>query len=107
MGFPFFLVYRHRAMPGTGLLYPLPTQKEREGKTLSPFLTQLLFCLSGGLGFAELTAIVGHAGLAQAVGQMIRAALGTNVEARGLQLPHGTAALIAALLGHFRLRDCH
>ena len=44
---------------------------------------------------------------AEPVGQAVSAALGALGETGGLQLPHGAAALIAALLGYFRLRDCH
>jgi len=63
-----------------------------------------LFSLFGG---GDLTAIVGHAVLADAVGQGDGTALGTGVDTGGFQLPHGTAALVAALLGYFTLRDGH
>ena len=52
-------------------------------------------------------AVVAHAGLAHPVGQAVGSALGADVHAGGLQLPHAAAALVPALLGHFTLRDCH
>ncbi len=58
-------------------------------------------------GGSNLTAIVGHAVLAHAVRQGDGTALGAGVDTGGLQLPHGAAALVAALLGYFTLRDGH
>ena len=64
------------------------------------------FCLSL-LGRGDLTAIVGHAVLAHTVGQGDGPALGAGVVTGSLQLPHGAAALVPALLGYFTLRDGH
>ena len=63
-------------------------------------------CLLFG-GGSHLTAIVSHAVFADAVGQGDSTTLGTGVDTGGLQLPHGTAALISALLGYFTLGYCH
>ena len=39
------------------------------------------------------------------MGQSDGTALGTGVDTGSLQLPHGAAALVPALLGYFTLRD--
>ena len=55
----------------------------------------------------DLAAIVVTASLASSVGHNGFTALGANRNAGRGQLPVGAAALIAASLGHFTLRDSH
>ena len=76
--------------------------KKKEGTLPSSFLCYLL-----RLSLTQLMTVVGHAVLAHSVRKAELTALGAGRDARSLQLPHGAAALIPTLLGHFTLRDCH
>jgi hypothetical protein len=78
-----------------------PTEKE-EGSCLP-----LSFSCLVSLGSQNLTTIVVAASLASSVRHDGLTTLGANRNAGSGQLPVGTAALIAAGLGHFTLRDSH
>ena len=95
-----------RSPRGRGLFLPYLSRQKERGVAPSFLFACLVGLGLGGLHLAELAAIVSHAGLAQPVGQTVSAALGALVETGSLQLPHGAAALVPALLGYFRLRDC-
>ena len=72
----------------------------------SPLQAKLLHGLSG-FSFAELMAVVAHAGRTHPMRKPKCTTLGASGDAGILQLPHGAAPLVPALLGHFTLRDCH
>ena len=72
-----------------------------------PLLRSCLRLLRRSLSLAKLMSVVGQAGLAHAVGQTKRAALGAGRDIGRLQLPVGAATIVPARLGHFSLRDRH
>src|SRR5699024_11505614 len=90
--------------PGFSALSPEKYVKEAVAKRT---LQQPLFHHRRSLAHSNLTTIVGHAVLADAVRQADSTALGAGVDTGSLQLPHGAATLVSALLGYFTLRDGH
>ena len=76
--------------------------KRGRHKRLPPVFPALV-----SLGSQHLTATVVAASLASSVGHDGLATLGTNGHAGSGQLPVGAAALIAAGLRHFTLRNSH
>ena len=80
----------------------MQTCETKKAPSESP--TGLLYCLLSSLDYF-LAIVVATLG-ADMMGELRLVALGAGYEARGLQLPVGTAA-VAAGLGHFSLWNCH
>jgi hypothetical protein len=76
-------------------------KKKKRGANPSSFSILVLL-----LNLTKHLAVIGHAGLAQPVGQPICAALGAGRDCGSCQLPVGTP-LIPSLLRDFTLRNRH
>ena len=80
----------------------------KKGERPKPLSFSVMSLLAGGGGgLVQIVAVVSQARLANPVGQAVGPALGAHVDTGGLQLPHGAAALVPTLLGHFTLGYCH